>query len=154
MWQVLLGSPPGTMCVSDGVAYIPTGDRKLHAIGLEKAELKWSQEISSGAAGQPGCAMGRVHVAGRSGRLYVLDALSGNPVATHDASGAALTGVTVGDGRVLYGDDERWFYACDPVDGSLLWKLKTKANVATTAVIGGGRCYFSTEDSIYAVELE
>jgi polyvinyl alcohol dehydrogenase (cytochrome) len=99
--------------------------------GLSPAEipslkLKWAFVFPDAATASNQIAIvgGRAFVAGWDGTVYALDANSGCSYWTFKADSGIRTGISLQDGKLLFGDFLANAYALDPLQGKLFWKQK------------------------------
>ncbi len=65
----------------------------------------------------------------------------------------AMTGPVVSEGRVYFGSRDSFIHALDVKSGKELWRFKADGEIYETPVVSGGRLFFTTYQSVYALDL-
>lgn len=72
-----------TPLVHDGIAYAASLDKNVYAVNLETGKEVWRYKTNARVFSTPALVKGRVVVGNNGGRLYVLDAKTGQLLAQH-----------------------------------------------------------------------
>ena len=119
------------------------------------SESVWTFKTDVGNVGfvsSPAIADGVVYVGSGDGRLYALDAGTGQEKWSFNTEGEVVSSPTIA-GRVVYvGSNDGRLYALDVETGQEKWRFKTGGPVASSPAIAGRVVYFSSLDGyLYAV---
>lgn len=95
----------------------------------------------------------RAYVAHGDGRLYALDAATGDPHWTFWSWGPFTAGPSVGDGAVYVGSQDSFLYALNPSSGKRLWEFSTSERIdgSAPAIVDGHVFVGSGDDHVYAL---
>lgn len=160
------GNPSG---VSAGRrrAYVGLDDGSVWAIRVDDGKRVWRFNPGStltyeGPGGPrtsrpavrapPAVGDGRVYVAHGDGRLYALDAASGEVAWSFWAWNGLPAQPSVGDGAVYVGSEDSFVYALDPRTGDRLWEYATSGSVeGALAVVDGHVVAASGDEHVRAL---
>jgi len=123
----------------------------LTAADVPNLKLKWAFAFEGDTvrAAQPAVVGNRVFVAGSSGAVYSLDAVTGCTHWKYDAGSMVRNAISVGQagGRTIayFGDVRSTVHAIDVATGQLVWKMKVEDHAASritgAPAFYGGRLY-------------
>jgi outer membrane protein assembly factor BamB len=161
-WSVDLdGEGSARPVVADGSVYAPT-EAGLHAVsvdgerrftfGFPTREASAVRYYRGGSA--PAVADGSVYVGAPDGRVYAVDATSGEEEWSF-WTWAAVSGDPVVAGDAVYvGSDDTFVYCLDRSDGTRRWEFDTRGTVdgAGGAVVDGVLYISTRDDALYALE--
>jgi outer membrane protein assembly factor BamB len=165
--------------VVDGVVYVASLGRDLHAIDQETGKEIWKFESRMPIASSPAVADGTLYFVSMTGALAALDAADGKPKwvfptelerkfegknlngyppngqTIPDAWDVFLSSPAVANGKVYFGSGDGNVYAVDAASGILQWKLPTGGVVHTSPAVVGNTVYVGSWDSVlYAIDAE
>jgi polyvinyl alcohol dehydrogenase (cytochrome) len=115
--------------------------------------LKWSfvfPEVGDRAHGsQPAVVGDTLYVGWGDGRIYALDARTGETRWVSEAAASAgaqvFTGPAVADGKVIFGDTQGSLYALDAGTGRRLWSVRVgeheSATISSSPLVFEGNVY-------------
>jgi outer membrane protein assembly factor BamB/tetratricopeptide (TPR) repeat protein len=154
-WRIRADGPFGPLAVSGTMVYAASSDQHVYAIDAARGQRVWRRLLPSLVTGRPGRAGDLLAAAARDGKVYLLSAGTGEQIRVCDeAQGPIQGGVAVAGALVLFGSDDQWFYAYDTERSSLAWKLKSNGRIRLPPLVVGSRALFSSEDSLYSVDLD
>jgi outer membrane protein assembly factor BamB len=173
----------GSPAVLDGVVYATDLASTLHAVDArdgsrvwavrtgETLPFPWGHESGDIWCSSPVLAAvdGRaaVYFGAGDGRLYAVDARSGEVLWTLSTDGRIRSTPAVADGRVVVGGSDGVVYAADALTGRLLWRHETEGatlrsaefgfdrrTIQSSPAIADGRVHVGTRDgTIYTLDL-
>ena len=101
----------------------------------------------------PAVAAGRLYVGDLQGRLYTLDALTGQELRRIQLQGGLYASPLLAGNRLYAATQEGYLYALDAANGQIHWQLNLGAPVEQPLALAQGRLYVRTTDGVlYAVE--
>ncbi len=153
VWRVRLDGSPGALTLHEGLIYVATSDNSISCVDTARGQRLWRRSVGSTVSGRPQRVGGAVCAAGKDGKISFLDAQTGEPLWFYEAGGGVFGGVQVSDSLVLFGCDDQSFYALDTASKRLAWKCRTRGKNRAGSAVAGGRLYFMSEESLYAVDL-
>ncbi len=116
-------------------------------------KLKWSfvfpEAGDRGRGSQPAVVGRTLYVGWGDGRIYALDARTGETLWVSDAAASAgasvYTGPAVADGRVIFGDSQGTLYALDAGTGRQVWSVRLgahkTAHISSSPLVFEGNVY-------------
>ena len=123
------------------------------------------EQIEEGVEATPGKSSpivyeGRVYLMDDKGKLYIMDAKTGEPVAPRKALGKAMRGTPLlADGKLyIFMDNGRWYiFEIDPKEDSGLKELASGMMPSgdecnASPICSHGRIYLSTTNGLYCIE--
>ena len=100
----------------------------------------------------PAIADGVVYVGSEDGRLYALDARTGQEKWSFQTFQSVVSSPAVAGGMIYIGSFDGRLYALDARTGQEKWSFKTGSQVLSSPAVAGGVVYFvDTEGYLYAV---
>lgn len=165
--------------VVDGVVYITSLGKDLHAIDQETGKEKWSFTSRMPIASSPAIADGTLYFVSTAGSLAALDVSDGKPKwvfptelekkfeakSLHgyppngqtipDAWDLFLSSPAVANGKVYFGSGDGNVYAVDAHSGVLQWKVPTGGVVHASPAVVNNVVYVGSWDSVlYAIDAD
>jgi outer membrane protein assembly factor BamB len=119
--EIPLGNAP---TVVNGVAYVGSYDRTIHAIDAATGEdvSGWTgYEAEAGFETNPLVVNGIVYAGNRDGNFYAFDANTGDLEWSYQTDGPILFSAAYSDGVIYFASNDAHAYALD-TDGELVWK--------------------------------
>ncbi|MCL2678832.1 MAG: PQQ-binding-like beta-propeller repeat protein [Dehalococcoidia bacterium] len=150
--------------IGDGGLYTVSGLGQLYSLkaGDNGAiSVVWNLPVDSSAKvnvfGNIVVSDGRIYVAGYNGKVYSLDAATGQSIASveldSDDSQPVVGGIAVDDGRVYVGSSNGCIYALDSITLSRIWKFETGDRIWSTPVVDQGTVFVGSFDKkFYALD--
>ena len=163
----VFGAIYGTPTLSDGLVYVGGYNGKVYIVdaesGSERAQFEVEgDEGSKGVIGAVVVSEGKAVFGAaddsESGRLYVLNADTGEEVCRYPSQGTigkVWSTPAVADGIAYFGDLNHRLYAVSLEDCTLQWQAPVELGgaIASTPLVVGGRVYVGAFDrTFYAVE--
>ncbi len=143
-----------TPAVRDGLVYFATVDSRLfHAADVKTGKLRFTHHAKLGMFSSPALAGGRAYIGANNGRLYAIDAASGQLVGEFqtESSKTNLLKTLNPDGSINRAGFRPQFY--DFQDMYAIWVLQFSvgAIVSSPTVAGGVVFVGSTDGNLYAI---
>lgn len=115
--------------------------------------VEWAFATDGAIHSSPAVANGTVYFGSRDGKLYALDAASGEKRWQYQTGSWVDSSPAVVGGIVYVGSNDGNLYALDANTGEKLWTFKTPYVVASSPAVAGGIVYFGSDDyCVYAVD--
>ncbi|WP_035373570.1 outer membrane protein assembly factor BamB family protein [Pseudoduganella violaceinigra] len=176
-----IGSTPA---VAEGIVYVLARDGLLHAVDAQSGVQLWEfatqgearfdsyglhgRARKSAATGDPWdfwlsspvVAGGRVYFGSSDGRLYALNAMTGEMQWSFKSGGMIHAAPAVSGKALVFGSWDGAVYALDAVNGKQLWRYQTEQKTGNTTgvqappLIDGDTVYIGSRDAyFYALDL-
>jgi serine protease len=114
----------------------------------------WSTTTTSNVASSPAIDDGIAVFGADDGRIYAVDATTGNLLWRYATGGAVRSSPAVADGLVVVGSNDHSVYALDLQTGTLAWSFATHGDVVASPVVADGIVVIGSLDgNAYALEL-
>lgn len=108
--------------------FVGSQDASLACLNLADGSLVWKHAIADQIRCSPTIADGRVFIAGCDGKLHVVDATTGTPVAAVPIDGPTGTTPAAAGGRVFFGTEGGTFFGIDVQGAAVAWKMAPAVN--------------------------
>ncbi len=166
-WRRQLGrlsAVTGAVEVSDGTLYVPSLDRKVHALDLASGKHRW-KPLQVGGLVRGGPRVGRVRLlnnqrfvffGAEDGHVYSVGAKEGKLRWKSAKLGAVLGSVLPTEKAIYVGSDDENLRALDPTSGKELWKLKLGSAIRTSPILSEDKkhIYLGADNgALYAVDI-
>jgi len=166
-WRRQLGrlsAVTGAVEVSEGALFVPSLDRKVHALSLATGKQLFKPAPTGGLV-RAGPRVARVRLlnnqrflffGAEDGHVYCVGAREGKQRWKSAAIGPVLGSVLPTDKAVFVGSDDEHLRALNPTNGKELWKLKLGSAVRSTPVLSEDRkrVYVGADNgALYAVDI-
>lgn len=143
--------------VANGLVYIGSWDWNLYAIDPVEGTEVWSFETGAaidGAAAVPSedaavedsAWTDLVFVASRDGRVYGLDASSGEREWVYEVGEPIPGAPAVAEGRIFVGSLDQQVYGIDAASGEYRWAVSTGGAIVTSPAVAEGSVYVAVRD--------
>jgi outer membrane protein assembly factor BamB len=150
VWTRTLPQPAATAPAVAGGWLIATGASAaggtISAFRASDGEPLWQSEVGSPARVPPTISGDRVYVS-TAAEVVALDLSSGERRWARRLGGPVNDVLASGE-RVFVGSDDKYFYAIDGADGTVLWRWRTGGAVYGRPVSDGVRVYFVSSDNV------
>jgi outer membrane protein assembly factor BamB len=145
----------GTPVVADNLTYLAGYNGKVYAYNIDTLGVRWvypREGNLDGIVGGVVVAQGKVMFGCSDGRVYALDAVTGDYLWASAATGDKIWGTPAVDGDTLYiGSFDKKLYALNIADGTVKWEYATKGSIIATPLIYNGMVIFGSFDrNLYA----
>ena len=155
----------GTPVVSGELVYIAAYNGKIYAYRTDNLAQRWiypregylppvvgSMVYSQGKL-YFGCSDGKVEGNKAKGMVFILDAETGDRLATYE-TGDRVWGTPAVEGNTVYiGSFDKNLYALDADTLALKWQYATEGSIISTPLVKNGIVYFGSMDrNLYAVD--
>jgi hypothetical protein len=99
----------------------------------------------------PAVADGKVYVGADDGKIYCLNATTGEFIWNYTTGNWVRSSPAVADGKVYVGSRDNKFYCLDAATGALIWSYITSNDVYSSPAVADGVVYVaSTDHKVYA----
>ena len=116
------------------------------------SELVWKFKTGIAIVSSPAVAGGVVYIGSGDGRLYAIDAETGQEKWHFKTEGIVGSSPAVAGSMVYVGSEDGRLYALDARTGQEKWSFKTGSPVLSSPAVAGGVVYFGDiEGYVYAV---
>ncbi len=129
----------GSPCVADGVVFVGSYDKHVHAIDLVTGKLKWKTAIGTSKA-SAAFHDGRVYVGTDLGRFACLDAATGEEIWSYATEGEITASANFHAGRIIIPSHSGKITALDD-RGRRVWQFKVTEPVHGSVAIVGDLVY-------------
>jgi len=135
--------------IANGTVFVGSQPGVLVALDLASGKPKWQYKVSESglAESSPAVARDAVFVGDLEGVLHAVGIADGKPRWTFKTGAEIKSSPIVAGDRVLIGSYDAHLY-CLTLDGKLVWKVETKAQVHATPAIRNGVAYVAGCDEI------
>lgn len=151
--------------IVDGVVYFGSYDGHLYAVNSQTGQEIWRFKADNSITSSPavvgdtiyfgsGCFQCTLFSTEKSGDfLYAVDRQTGQELWRFKTEGYVESSVTVVDGVVYFGSNDRYLYAVDSHSGQMKWQLKTFGRITSSPAVTDERVYITSHDrNLYAVD--
>lgn len=135
----------------------------------------WKVKTGGQVVSSPVVLNNMLYVGSEDGKLYAIDAISGEVKWQYKTDGAIHSTPAISNGKVFFLSYDGFFYALDLKDGELVWKFKTGGEFKfqvkdyykgdfkpdfwdfylSSAIVDNAMVYFGSSDSnVYALDIE
>ncbi len=137
--------------VVNGIVYIGSFDKRLHAYDASTGEELWAFHTGGIILSSPTVKQGVAYIGSEDGSLYALNALTGDQLWSTPTVRPITSSPTVYRGAVYFGSG-RNLYKVDGADGSVIWTAQTGDQIALSSpAVGRGAVYVgSRDDNLWA----
>jgi len=108
--------------------------------------VRWGFSTGGNIWSSPAVVAGVLFVGSSDGKLYSLDALTGNMRWAFKTGNAIFSSPTVDKGTVYFGSSDHVMYALDAETGNLKWYFETGDPITSSPAVDNGIVYFSSWD--------
>jgi outer membrane protein assembly factor BamB len=120
---------------------------------LPRGKLSWVFPTGGAIHSSPAVANGTVYVGSWDGKLYALDAATGDKLWEFQTGSSIESSPAVQNGVVYFGSNDGSLYALDAATGEKLWAFNTKYAIKSTPTLADGIVYFGSDDyCVYALD--
>ena len=122
---------------------------------LPQGTLKWCFATGGAIHSSPAVANGTVYFGSRDGKLYALNAATGEKLWEYQTEGWVESSPAVVNGIVYFGSNDGRLYALNATSGEKLWDFRTRYAHRSSPAVANGTVYFGSDDNcIYALNAE
>jgi outer membrane protein assembly factor BamB len=139
----------GAPAVANGVVYVGSMDKHLHALDLASGKPKWKTKLGPINA-SPAVKGDKVFVGDYDGKFYCLAAADGKVLWAFETGGEIHAGCNFHGDNILIGSHDSTLYCLDPA-GKKLWEVKTDGPVNGAPVVVGDTTFVAGCDSVLHV---
>lgn len=143
--------------VSEGIIYIASYDRYIYALDSKTGKIIWKKNLGNDIVYSTPVVVGdRIYVGFKSGLIRAYGKTDGAEKADYKfPSEVNSTPVISGNGLMLAGCEDGYFYAVDIKTGSTAWRFRTNGGVHSSPAVLENAVYIGSEDgNIYAFSPE
>ena len=132
--------------VSDGVAYLSSGDKRIIALDAESGAVIWESPVSGPVDSSPAVAGGLVLAGLRDSRLIALDRTDGSLVWEYDAGDPVHSSPVVYDGVAYIGSGDHRLHALDAASGEPRWIYETGGRILRGVAVNDEVAVVNSQD--------
>jgi len=151
-WEYKAGrSVEGAAVIADGVVYVGSIDKALHAIDLKTGQAKWKAVIGPTTAA-PGVKGNRVYIGDDDGKFFCINRVDGVIVWTFETEGAGqITAAPnfAGDFILIPAHDSTLY--CLDKDGKKVWDFRIEGPIYGGVAVADGKTFLAGCDSMLHV---
>ena len=148
--------------VKDGLVFIGSDSKKLHAIDLKTGKEAWNYETELAIEAAPLVVGDVVYIGSTDGFLYALQAKTGKLIWKYETEGEIMGAGNRAirpkskDGVIVIGSYDNYVHCVNAKSGKLLWKFETNNYVnGVPTILDGDKVVFGGCDAVlYVVGLE
>jgi outer membrane protein assembly factor BamB len=151
-WEYKAGrSVEGTAVIADGVVYVGSIDKLLHAIDLKTGQAKWKAPIGSTTA-SPGVHGDRVYIGDDDGKFYCFSRANGQLIWAFETEGPGMitAGPNFAGDLILIPAHDSTLY-CLNKDGKKVWDFKIEGPIYGGVAVADGKTFLAGCDSLMHV---
>jgi outer membrane protein assembly factor BamB len=146
----------GTPVVADNLTYMAGYNGKIYAYTLDTLAVRWVYPREGNLdpiVGGIVADQGRLFFGCSDGKVYALDAVTGDKLWESAATGDKIWGTPAIDGDTLYiGSFDKKLYALNATDGTVKWIYTTAGSIIATPLVYQDTVVFGSFDrNLYAV---
>ena len=122
---------------------------------LPKGQVQWTFSTGGVVQSSPTIVDGMVYFGSADGKIYAVDAVSGNEKWEYQTGSWVLSSPAVVDGVVYIGSNDGRMLALDALTGKQIWSFRTPYPVVSSAAVADGIVYFGADDyNLYALDAK
>jgi len=172
-WKIDTGGRVrSTPAVADGFVYFVSDDGFLYRVAASDGRFSWRFDLHSAGiarvlpsmyppfsydylSSSPTVHEGVVFVGSADGRLYAIDAATGEEKWRFTTEGRIRSTPKIHDKSVYFGSWDHHLYALNVDSGRQIWRFDTGGVVQGSPAIGGGRVYVGSRNpKVFAVDAK
>lgn len=138
----------GQPIFEDGILYVSSLDRAVHALNADTGEEIRKWEVDGAIAGRPVLGNGFIYVTSFDGQLHALNMNDETEAWTAEAADWIWGSPALASNAVIFADVQGNVYAADPLNGSILWQSQVTGAVQTRPVVFGGTVFIASEGDL------
>ena len=120
---------------------------------VPKGQVQWTFTTGAAIHSSPTVVDGTVYFGSQDGKIYAVDAASGNEKWAFQTESFVESSPAVVNGVVYVGSNDGRMFALDALTGSLIWAYRTPFTVVSSPAVADGVVYFGTDDfNFYALD--
>ncbi len=145
-WESRLEAPVAAPLLwNAGWLIAALASQELLALNAGNGGTVWRQTVGGGASARPTIAGDRLYVPLDSGRVTVLELLTGTAIWERELGGAPQEILVAGD--LFVGASDNHFYRLSRRDGALRWRWRAGGDVVGLPAVDEDHVYFSSLDN-------
>ena len=122
---------------------------------LPQSTIKWTFATGGSIHSSAAVANGKIYFGSRDGKLYALDAATGNKAWEFQTDSWVESSPVISDGIVYFGSNDGKLYALNADSGKILWAFKLRFGIVSSPAVADGAVYFGADDFfVYAVDAK
>jgi outer membrane protein assembly factor BamB len=152
IWSHNVGSViDSSIVVGEGNVFGCCWGEFIWALDAQTGAEKWRFNGPGGVQETtPAVVSGVVYVGGHNGRVYALNASTGNKIWEYDTGKPNLWGTTVAGGVVYTGSESGKLFALNASTGTPIWVFNATGLIRST-VVANGMLYYDDQSGFYAI---
>ena len=135
----------GSPTVIDGLLFVGSYDKNLHALDASNGDLVWKFGTDGGIVTRPLLAEDQLVFGSEDGRLYSVMPKTGNKNWEYKTEGPIRCSPSKAEGHIYFGSDDRKLYALNSVTHAISWSIKNEGPVRSTPFLSISNLFYGTE---------
>lgn len=135
----------GSPIMHDGVLFVGSYDKHLHAIDPDNGDQIWKFQSDGGIVTRPLPIDDQLVFGSEDGRLYSVSMKTGEKKWDYKTEGPIRCSATKAEGHVYFGSDDRKVYALNLATQTVSWSVKNEGPVRSTPYLSVSNIYYGTE---------
>ncbi len=154
IWKAITGDDTdASPVVAHGLVYAAAEDQSpyVFAFDIRDGSLRWrfGGSFTRGFWATPAVAGKRLFAGAENGRMYCLDALTGEKIWEYRADQSIWSSPAVVDNRVIFGSYDHHLHMLRADTGELVSKIKLRGRILSSPCIVGGKVYIGTAEGTF-----
>jgi outer membrane protein assembly factor BamB len=134
----------GQTAYEDGILYVPSLDKSVHALDAETGDVIWQSDVGGSVSDKPILNGDLIYVGSFDKQLHALDKATGESRWTVPAEGSVWGAPAIDGDTVFFVDLNGNAYAVNAETGDLQWRYSTGDYVVAAPVVHDGVVYVAT----------
>lgn len=134
--------------------FIGSRDERLYCVSPQTGAKLWDIKVGP-VTSTPIVGKTMIYIGEHEGSVYCVDPLKQSVVWERKNEGIIESSIAYSNGRIFFGytgETNSYFTCLDAKDGRPVWAFKCDPGLWSDPCIGGGKCYVSVENNLYALD--
>jgi outer membrane protein assembly factor BamB len=150
LWKFKAGdSVNAPAAIVGDTAYVPSYDKHLYALSLDKGEVRWKFAAKGELRTSPAVRDGLVYIGDDDGNFYAIRAKEGTQAWTLRIKGEILSSPNFHGDRVIFGGTDEILYCLDAKSGDVKWKFQAKGAINCSTAIVDNKAFLTGCDPAF-----
>jgi outer membrane protein assembly factor BamB len=139
----------GTPVIADGIVFVGSADKHLHAIDLKTGQPKWRTQLGI-LTSSPGVNGDRIYIGDVDGIFYCLDRKTGDLIWKFETTGQISAAPNFAGDTILIPAHDSTLYCLDK-DGKKIWDFRIEGPIYGGVAVADGKTFLAGCDSMMHV---